>query len=81
MDLLNDPLLVEATCAIDDARGDRSKGELAKELSRKTEAIREIIRRYSSERLPEADIQRVLDSISDNQVQHLTHLPLLTTLK
>ena len=48
-------------------RGDKSRGELAKELARKSEATREILRRYTSERLPEADLQRVLDSISDNQ--------------
>ena len=66
-DLLTDPMLADATCAIDDARGDKTKAEVANELARKTDATREVLRRYTSDRMPAADIQRVLDSISDNQ--------------
>lgn len=66
-ELLSDPLLYRATRSVDDSSGGKTKSALASEAQDKSAAAKEIVQRYASPTLTEADIQRVLDSISDNE--------------
>jgi hypothetical protein len=56
-DLLNDPLLAEATCAVNDQLGEKSKRDLKAEALHKKTACSELIKRYTSPELSEVDLQ------------------------
>mmetsp|Transcript_29387 Transcript_29387/g.28111 ORF Transcript_29387/g.28111 Transcript_29387/m.28111 type:complete len:602 (+) Transcript_29387:77-1882(+) len=63
--LLQDPLLAKATSAVN--TGDKSKADFIEESKVKGEAASEIMKTYTSSTLTENDLQRILDSIADNE--------------
>lgn len=48
LDLLNDPLIDQATCSINNTEGERSREELQLLSQQKQEAINELVQKYSS---------------------------------
>mmetsp|Transcript_4794 Transcript_4794/g.7830 ORF Transcript_4794/g.7830 Transcript_4794/m.7830 type:complete len:532 (+) Transcript_4794:70-1665(+) len=70
-DILTDPLWTEATASIqdvDDVRGEnKTKQELAAEVKAKAQAEQQLKQKYTSDNLSEEELQRVIDSIADNE--------------
>jgi hypothetical protein len=67
LDVLADPLWQSATRAVQNADGDKTAHELALETQRKAAAEQALKTKYTSADLTADDIQRVIDSIADNE--------------
>eukprot|EP01032_Pedospumella_encystans_P012189 gene12189-14120_t len=67
VDILADPLWATATQSISNDTGDKTKKELAAESAAKAQAEAMLKKKYTSANLTEADIQRVIESIADNE--------------
>ena len=66
--MLSDPLLVQATKTINNELGNKSQAELDLEIKNKLIAIKSLKEKYTDDNfLSESDIQRVIDSIADNE--------------
>jgi hypothetical protein len=65
--ILLDARILEATQSIDNSDGSLSRVELSELAQQKANAIRTLKEKYASESFSEDEIQRVLDSISDNE--------------
>jgi hypothetical protein len=71
LSLLQDPLLMEATSSIHNDKDEgKTKRELQGEQQRKKEATEQLLQKYSSESLTREDIQRVIDSVADNEAYY-----------
>mmetsp|Transcript_948 Transcript_948/g.1256 ORF Transcript_948/g.1256 Transcript_948/m.1256 type:complete len:605 (-) Transcript_948:58-1872(-) len=67
IDILEDPLWVPATSSVSNITGEKSKRELAAESARKQEAVEQLKKKYVCDVLSEDDLQRLIDSIADNE--------------
>ena len=65
--MLSDPLLLQATKTINNELRNKSQSEVELEMKNKIIAIQKLKEAYTSDLLSESDIQRVIDSISDNE--------------
>lgn len=65
--MLLDPLLLQACTSINSEIGGKTKADIDLEISNKAQAVHIIKSNYQSESLTEDDIQRIIDSIGDNE--------------
>ena len=65
--ILEDELLQEATTALSNADGEKCGAELAAEAASKSMATDALKAKYQSEQVSADDVQRLIDSIADNE--------------
>jgi hypothetical protein len=64
--LLEDPLVQQATRTIENTTGSKSRDIIIKESTAKTLAAEQLVNKYASDVLSKTDIIRVIESLSDN---------------
>lgn len=67
LELLDDPLLMRCVGAVNNDSGEKTTREMQEELRAKTVATQALLSKYKGTSLSEADLQRVIDSIADNE--------------
>lgn len=70
LEVLMDPLFADASLSIHNDAGDKSKRELQAEQQRKQAACQQLIKKYTSDKLKAEDIQRVIESMGDNEAYY-----------
>lgn len=70
LEILQDPLWPDASLSIHNDLGEKSKRELFAEQQRKQVACQRLIEKYTSSKISADDIQRVIDSIADNEAYY-----------
>eukprot|EP01039_Chlorochromonas_danica_P000020 gene20-23_t len=69
-EILADPLWQEACQIVSDEYGEKSKREVRQLQERKAAAAQTLLQKYTSDKLTTEELQRVMDSIGDNEAYY-----------